>query len=82
MRRPLFAFLAVFAAAAPALAQSPENSTLVVVVEDDHGAVVPDARVSLVNPATGLTRDAISGERGSAALTALPLTGRYRVTVS
>jgi hypothetical protein len=70
------------ALAVPALAQSPNTSSLIVIVEDQQGGVVPEAAVSLRNPTTGVTREAVSGQRGDAALTALPLTGIYEVTVS
>src|SRR2546427_222057 len=43
---------AVWAAALPVLAQSPNTSSLIVVVEDPQGAVVPEAAVSLTNPNT------------------------------
>jgi Carboxypeptidase regulatory-like domain/TonB dependent receptor len=84
MRPTLRAVLAaaLSAVALPVLAQSPNTSTLVVVVEDPQGAVVPDAAVSLRNPTTGVTREAVSSPGGAATLTALPLTGLYQVTVS
>jgi hypothetical protein len=83
--RPTFRALlaaAVWAAAGPVLAQSPNTSSLVVVVEDQQGAVVPEAAVSLTNPTTGVSREAVSGQGGAATLTALPLTGLYQVTVT
>jgi hypothetical protein len=70
------------AVAVPASAQSPNTSSLVVVVEDQQGGMVADAAVSLRNPTTGVTREAVSGQGGAATLTALPLTGLYEVTVS
>jgi len=85
MRPTLRFFLvvaAVLATAHPALAQSPDTSTLVVVVEDPQGAVVPEAAVALTNPTTGVSRTALADSRGAAALHALPLTGLYQVTVS
>ena len=62
-------------AATPALAQSPNTSALVVVVVDQSGAVVNDAKVTVANSATGATREAVSGAEGSATISALPLTG-------
>jgi hypothetical protein len=44
--------------------------------------VVPEAAVALTNPTTGVSRTALAGSRGAAALHALPLTGLYQVTVS
>jgi hypothetical protein len=73
-------FLALLAA--PLFAQSPNTASLIVDVVDQSGAIVPDARVAVVNNATGATRDALSGTDGSATIPALPLTGTYTVTVS
>jgi hypothetical protein len=67
---------------ASATAQSPNTATMIVVVNDQTGAVIKDARVSVVNTATGDTRDAISGTDGTATFPALSLTGTYKVTVS
>jgi hypothetical protein len=55
---------------------------MMVVVVDQTGAVVKDAKVSVVNTATGAVREAFSGSDGSATISALPLTGTYTVTVS
>jgi Carboxypeptidase regulatory-like domain/TonB dependent receptor-like, beta-barrel len=68
--------------AAPALAQSPNTSTVVVLVADQSGAVVKDAKVSVTNNQTGAVRESISGADGSATFPALSLTGRYTVSVS
>jgi hypothetical protein len=65
-----------------ALAQSPNTASMIVVVEDQNGAVVRDAKVSVVNNATGDAREAVSGGDGGATLPALPLTGTYTVSVS
>jgi hypothetical protein len=72
--------LTVFAA--PAVAQSPNTSTIVVLVVDESGAMVKDARVSVTNSQTGAVREVISGGDGSATISALPLTGTYSVAVS
>ena len=74
---PLLALLAALAAP-----QSPNTATLMVVVVDQSGAVVADAKVSVVNAATGAAREAQSGSDGSVAISALSLTGTYTVTVS
>ena len=60
----------VSALAVPAIAQSPNTATLVVVVVDQTGAVVNDAKVSVVNSATGATREAVSGADGSTSIAA------------
>jgi hypothetical protein len=68
--------------AAPLAAQSPNTATLVVDVVDQTGAVVPGAKVSLVNNATGAVRDALSASDGRVTMPALSLTGTYTVRVS
>ena len=73
----LFAF-----SGAPVAAQSPNNASVIVTVVDQNGAVVKGAQVSVANTATGAVREAVSGDEGSATITALPLTGEYKVTVS
>jgi hypothetical protein len=55
---------------------------MIVVVADQTGAVIPSAKVSVVNSATGAVRDAVSGSDGTATIPALPLTGTYTVSVS
>lgn len=66
----------------PAGAQSPNTATMIVMVADQTGAVVKDAKVSVVNTATGAVRDAISGSDGAATFPGLSLTGTYKVVVS
>src|SRR6266550_3072126 len=65
-----------------AAAQSPNTASMIVVVVDQTGAVVKDAKVSVVNTATGAARDAVSGSDGGATIPALSLTGTYTVNVS
>src|SRR5947207_1338321 len=68
-------------AAAPS-AQSPNTSTVVVLVSDQSGAVVKDAHVSVTNNQTGAVREATSGADGSATFSSLSLTGTYTVRVA
>ncbi len=63
-------------------AQSPNTASLIVVVVDQNGAVVKDAKVSVVNNATGAAREIMSGSDGNATIPALSLTGSYSVSVS
>jgi hypothetical protein len=65
-----------------AAAQSPNTATLIVIVKDQAGAVVTDARVTVLNTATGDSREAVSGTDGRATFAALSLTGTYKVTVA
>src|SRR5580765_4860027 len=88
----LLAALAIAAPPAPALArpspdgaeaaQSPNNASIVVLVTDQTGAVIRDAKVSVTNNQTGAVREAMSGADGSASFPALSLTGTYSVSVS
>jgi outer membrane receptor protein involved in Fe transport len=70
------------ALAMPALSQTPNTSSLVVMVVDQTGGVVSDAAVAVVNSATGAIREAPSGGDGTAAFAGLSLTGTYSVNVT
>jgi carboxypeptidase family protein len=72
----------ILSALITAVAQSPNTATMIVIVNDQNGAVVKDARVSVVNTATADSREAISGTDGAATFPALSLTGKYKVTVT
>jgi hypothetical protein len=76
----LMALLAIIAT--PTRAQSPNTATMIVAVVDQAGSVVKDAKVLVVNTATGAVREAVSGSDGSATIPALSLTGTYTVSVS
>ena len=76
--------LALFLLAAlplPAGAQTPNTATVTVVVLDQTGAAVKDARVTIINNATGASRDAMSGVAGSVTTSGLPVGGVYTVHV-
>ena len=75
-------FVPLFFVTATAVAQSLNTATIIVIVADQSGAVVKDAKVSVVNTATGNTRDAVSGSDGAAIFSGLSLTGTYKVVVS
>lgn len=61
--------------------QTAATATLVGSVLDPTGAVVANATVSLVEPATGVTRSTMSNESGQYTFVSLP-PGTYRLTVS
>jgi len=63
-------------------AQSPNTASMIVTVVDQNGAVVKGAQVSVVNTATGATREVLSGDEGRATIAGLALTGNYKVTVA
>jgi Carboxypeptidase regulatory-like domain/TonB dependent receptor len=78
----VFVAMLVSALAVPAFAQSPNTATLVVAVVDQTGGIVSDAKVTVVNSATGASREAASGADGSTAIAALSLTGTYTISVA
>lgn len=63
-------------------AQSPNNAAIMVVVVDQTGAAVADAKVTIRNNATGATRDVMSGAQGTVNIPALPLDGTYTISVA
>jgi hypothetical protein len=65
-----------------ALAQSPNTASVIVIVVDQTGAGIKDAKVSVMNTATGAARESVAGSDGSATIPALSLTGTYTVAVS
>src|SRR5690242_5932154 len=67
---------------APVAAQSPSTAAIQISVLDQTGALVPGAKVTTVNVQTGAKREALTDAGGSATISALMLTGAYRVTVS
>jgi hypothetical protein len=81
-RLPLLLIALVVFIAAPVAAQSPNTGSITVVVVDQTGSVVRDAKVSVINTATGAVREAVSGTDGSTTIPALSLTGTYTVSVS
>ena len=81
MRTVKTALLLLFFATT-ASAQSPNASTIVVLVTDQTGAMVKDANVSVINNQTGAVREVTSGADGSASVPGLSLTGTYTVSVS
>lgn len=82
LRFPLLLIALVANLARPTAAQSPNTATMIVVVEDQTGAVLKDAKVSVLNNATGEVREGTSGNEGNATIPALSLTGTYTISVS
>lgn len=74
---PLLALLA-----APVVAQSPATGAIRGRVVDATGAPLAGAEVTVVNEATGFTRNARSDARGTYVVPELPLTGLYRVRIA
>ena len=64
MRRALLVLTALLAMATPALAQF-ETASIVGTVKDVTGAVVPGAKVTLTNTATGVTAERVSDTNGN-----------------
>ena len=82
LRLPLLLIAAFLLIAATVAAQTPNTATMMVIVVDESGALVPGAKVSVLNTDTGAMREAISGGDGSVTMPALSLTGRYSVRVT
>src|SRR5258708_24462420 len=80
--RAAWPLLLPFLPVPPLSAQSPNTSTIVVLVSDPSGAVISDAKVAVSNNQTGALREVVSGSDGSATVPALSLTGTYTVAVS
>jgi hypothetical protein len=76
------AFFMALILAFSAIAQSPNTSALIVTVVDQADAVVPGAKISVTNSGTSAVRDAVSGADGSSTITALSLSGEYKLSVS
>ena len=68
--------------AASTFAQSPNTSTVLVLVTDQSGAIVKNAKVSVTNNKTGAVRESVSGDDGRATFPALSLMGDYRISVT
>src|SRR5262249_37011159 len=79
---PLLALCSLLTLAAPVAAQTPNTATMIVAVVDQTGAVVKDAKVTIVNAATGTSRDVVSGPEGLATVPALSVTGTDAVNVA
>src|SRR3954466_13048164 len=80
--RILVSLFVLIGLAVPALGQSPNTSTIIVLVIDQSGAPIADAKVAITNDQTRAVREAPSATDGSVTMPALSLTGTYTVTVS
>src|SRR4051794_2743390 len=67
---------------AVALAQSPSTGSIVILVLDQTGRLVRDAKVTLTNTSTSAVREAVSNDDGSVTMPTLPLTGEYKISVT
>ncbi len=77
--RSAWMLILALAVAAPALAQSQAiNGTIEGTIADISGGVLPGVTVTVTNTDTGLTRTAVTDERGGYRVILLPL-GSYRV---
>jgi carboxypeptidase family protein/TonB-dependent receptor-like protein len=80
--RSALVIISTIALTSTAMAQSPNTSTVVVLLLDQSNALVSDARVSITNAETGAVRETVSGSDGSASFSALPVTGTYTIAVA
>src|SRR6266571_6550844 len=74
-----FAFLALLLALAPG-AFGQDNATITGTVADSSGAVIPNAAITLTNPATGQTRETVSNSTGNYRFANVGV-GTYSLTV-
>src|SRR5215475_9181194 len=81
MRSGILAFVCFSAIAAFTAAAQTTTASMVGVVRDKSGAVVPDAEVTAENVSTSYARSTISTESGEYLITNLPV-GDYRLVVS
>src|SRR5438874_2340652 len=81
LARTLFGSFLLVSAASLSLMAQVDRATLNGTVTDASGAVVPGARVVLIAPATGLSREATAASTGGYNLTGLPI-GTYNITFS
>jgi hypothetical protein len=79
LRRWLLIPLSAILFAAPVLFASGPTGTITGTVTDPSGAVVPKAKITVVNSATNAARDARSNDDGDFTVALLP-PGRYQVT--
>ena len=77
----LAALLLVLVSSSPAFAQGGATSSIVGVVEDTQGGVIPGATILATNDATGGKFTAVSGSDGAFTIPALAV-GTYTVTIS
>lgn len=80
MRKVTWFIVLVCLLAAPAAWAQVTTGQIGGTINDASGAVVPNAKITVTNPATGLTRSSQSNETGNFALTLLP-PGQYDLRV-
>ncbi|MBS1798131.1 MAG: TonB-dependent receptor [Acidobacteria bacterium] len=70
------------AAATAGFAQTIDSATIKGSVADQRGAVIAGAAIVVTNQSTGLKRDVVTDGDGNFTFSNLPLTGKYKLTVS
>lgn len=82
--RSLFklALLIVFLLSIPSQLKAQDVASVTGVITDKTGAVLPGAKITLVNPATGSTYEAISNSVGAYNINRVPPGPGYKVTIS
>lgn len=80
-RISLLVTLLIFTSVA-AFAQTPDTASIRGQILDSNGAAIPSARIVLTNEQTGFRREAQSDTEGQYAITSLPLTGGYKLSVT
>jgi outer membrane receptor protein involved in Fe transport len=80
--RACFIFTALFLLAPTLSAQTTDTGTIRGRVLDPNGALVTNAQVTVTNEQIGLTRTVQTDANGTYAFANLPLTGKYKVSVT
>ena len=80
MLKPILGFLLLSCSIACS-AQTPDTAILTGTVDDPMHAVIPEARITVVNSRTGLRRETRTDATGDFTVAGLPIAGEYRVTV-
>ncbi len=82
VKKSIGVYFTIIFFASIAAAQTIDTATIRGRIADSNNAVVTGAKVSVINQATGLERDAVTDESGDFTISNLPLTGRYKITAS
>jgi len=77
----LFSLALLLLGLGPALYAQTVSGNIAVTIQDKSGAAVPNASVTVTNPATGFTKTATANDQGELLFRDLPL-GSYNITAS
>ncbi len=64
------------------LSQTIDKASVRGKILDQNNAAIVGAKIAVINESTGLRRDVVTDENGNYTIANLPLTGKYKITVS